>query len=130
MRTITKLAAIAAAVAIPVVGAGTASAEVVDQYDNVKYVFCADTAAATNEVSYRDGYGDREKINVALQDAVGGARHCGSTSFTVTDEYGDYVSSSIVNEDSTYVYCALFVNGVKVSESEDYSNYGYAYAFC
>ena len=130
MRIATKLAAIAAAVAIPVIGAGAASAEIVDQYDHVKYVFCADTPAATNEVSYRDGYGDREQINVALQDSVGGDRYCGSTSFTVYDEYGDFVASSISNESSPYVYCALYVNGRLVAQSEDHSSYGYAYTYC
>lgn len=129
MRIATKLATIAAVVAIPVLGAGAASAEIVDQYDNVKYVFCADTAAATNEITYQDGYGSREKVNVYLQEAVGGARHCGSTSFTETDEYGGFVGSSISNDKSTYVYCAIYVNGRLAAESEDYSKYG-AFAYC
>ncbi|URG17430.1 putative secreted protein [Rhodococcus phage Mbo2] len=130
MRT-TKIAALAVAAAIPVLGtAGIASAAIVDQYDHVTYVFCADTATASNEVSYYDSYGRREQVNVSLTEAVGGARHCGSTSYTEYDEYGGYVGSSIVNEDSTYVYCAIYNNGRKVAESEDHSTYGYSFATC
>jgi hypothetical protein len=130
MNFATKIAALTAAIAIPALAsAGTASAEIVDQYDNVKYVFCADTAAG-NDVSYYDAYGSREKVNVRLEESVGGTRHCGSTGYTETDEYGDFVASSISNDGAPYVYCAIYVNGQLVSASEDYSDYGYAFAYC
>ncbi|MFF0817768.1 hypothetical protein ACFYVR_21780 [Rhodococcus sp. NPDC003318] len=126
-----KLAAAAAFAAIPLIAmTGTASAVTTHQYDNVKYVFCADTPGATNEVSYYDSYGRREQINVSLPEAVGGSRHCGSLSYTEYEKYGSYVGSSISNTAAPYVYCSIWVNGVKVAESEDYSNYGYSSAFC
>lgn len=129
MRTSSKLAALIVAATIPVISAGAASAAIVDQYDHVKYVFCADTGTATNEVSYYDAYGRREKVNVSLTEAVGGARHCGSTSYTEYEEYGSYVGSSIANEAAPYVYCAIYVNGNLVAVSEDYSSY-YSFATC
>ena len=46
-----------------------------------------------------------------------------------SSEYGDFVGTSVSDASGGYVYCAIYVNGRKVSESEDDSSY-YSSAFC
>lgn len=132
MKTISKIAATiatSAAAAVAIIAApGAASAVEVDQYDYVNYVFCSDNRYG-NEINYYDASGNlRERVNIRLDQHRGGNRWCDSIGYTEYDEYGSYVWSAISNDNSPYVFCAIYTDGYQAAASEDYDTYGYGYA--
>ncbi|USH45063.1 membrane protein [Gordonia phage Camerico] len=109
-------------------GSGAASAVEISPYSYAKVVFCSDNRYG-NEVSYYDDYGLVEET-VRLDNHVGGSRYCGSPARVWSGEYGDYTWASISNDNSPYVYCAIYDDGVLVSRSADNDSYGYVWAMC
>lgn len=109
-------------------GAGSATALSVDEYDVVRQVFCS-TPGAVIDLSYSNQYGDYERREGTWLNGDRVGAHTCITRDIQAGEYGDYVSTSIVDTDGGYVYCALWVNGVKASESADNSSL-YSYALC
>ncbi|MEV1133356.1 hypothetical protein [Rhodococcus coprophilus] len=69
----------------------------------VEYVFCS-ANQHNNEISYYDSYGKVEKI-VSLNTPDGNA-FCGAIEVSI--EPDSYVWSSISNDDSRYVYAAIY----------------------
>lgn len=110
-------------------GVGVAGAVVTDSYDSVRQVMCSATGAAV-DVSYTNAYGNTtSRENVSLRGRpIGGGNTC-ITVDSRTGEYGDSIGTFISDESGGYVYCAIFLNGRKVSESEDDSSY-YSSASC
>ncbi|WP_299576236.1 hypothetical protein [uncultured Williamsia sp.] len=110
-------------------GVGVAGAVVTDSYDSARQVMCSATGAAV-DVSYTNTYGNTtSRENVSLRGRpIGGGHTCISVD-SRSGEYGDSIGTSISDESGGYVYCAIYVNGRKVAESEDDSSY-YSSAFC
>ncbi|AZS07944.1 hypothetical protein PBI_GRAY_91 [Gordonia phage Gray] len=125
-KLITAIATTAAAVAV-IAAPGAASAVEVDQYDRVSFVFCSDNRYG-NEINYYDSNGNlREQVNVRFDQHRGGNRWCDSTGWTEYDEYGSYVWSAISNDNSPYVFCAIYTGRYQAAASEDYDTSGYGY---
>jgi hypothetical protein len=133
MKTLTRtLAAATAAAGLALGTAATAGAVTVTSYDNVRMVFCSDNPNG-NAIDWYDVTGSkREAVGITLREHVGGTRYCDSVAYTEpgSTKYGRYLWSAVQNEDSPYVYCAIWVDGRKAAESEDYSSYGYAFTSC
>ena len=116
-------------VALLMGGVGIAGAVVTDSYDTTRQVMCSATGAAV-DVSYTNAYGNttsREDVSLRGR-PVGGGHTCISVD-SRSGEYGDFVGTSVSDESGGYVYCAIYLNGRKVSESEDDSSY-YSIASC
>ncbi len=116
-------------VALLMGGVGLAGAVVTDSYDSTRQVMCSATGAAV-DVSYTNAYGNTtSRENVSLRGRpIGGGHTCISVD-SRSGEYGDFIGTSISDGSGGYVYCAIYVNGRKVSESEDDSSY-YSSASC
>lgn len=123
------LSVLALSVALLTGGIGVAGAVVTDSYDSTRQVMCSATGAAV-DVSYTNAYGNTtSRENVSLRGRpIGGGNTCISVD-SRSGEYGDFVGTSVSDESGGYVYCAIYVNGRKVSESEDDSSY-YSFASC
>ncbi|ANA86038.1 hypothetical protein BH766_gp69 [Gordonia phage Demosthenes] len=114
--------ACASVAAILAASAGTASAVSVDEYDDVKYVWCTDSGADV-QIENTNAYGGTEDGTFRLSGRIGdGTRSCGWQTFNAGDDVS-YVSTWITDEDGGYVYCAIYLDGVLVSQSEDRSSY-------
>lgn len=127
MRKIVRTALISAGVIIPALGIAVPSEAVItDQYDRVKTVFCSSERYG-NDVEYDNGNRHYDQ-RVQLSDRNNGL-WCGSSSFTEYKEYGQYISADIQNDNASYVYCAIWINGQIAERDEDRSEYG-AWAMC
>ena len=103
-----------------------AQAASTDQYDRVRYMWCAPGSV---DIEYVNAYGNYSEQNgIFFEQQDNGAR-CGFYDFTETEEYGGYVSAHIVDEDGGPVSCAIWIDGRLVSKSNDDSSY-YSYASC
>lgn len=124
-------ATIIASAAAATIGAGTSSALTVDEYDIVRQWICSGNGLVI-DLDYTNEYGNLvRKSNTRL---VGGQlSQDGSVMCIYKDlqagEYGEYVSTHLAAENGGYVSCATFVNGVKVTEAEDDSDF-YSFASC
>lgn len=122
-------ATIIASAAAATIGAGNSSAHIVDEWDLVKEVVCADASANPVTVEWTNKYGGTKKETGNL---VGKTKvpnwNCASWEFNVPESFGG-LSVSIETDEPGKIYCALWVNGQLVSESEDQGEYG-SYTYC
>lgn len=110
-------------------GTGNATAHSADEYDSVRQVLCSD-AGATIDVTYTNAYGNiTSRDNVRIVTDSDNPRACTTLDLTA-GEYGQYVTTTIVDSDGGYTYCAIYDNGTKVSESEDTTADTLSYAAC
>ncbi|NLE82742.1 MAG: hypothetical protein GX610_24845 [Rhodococcus sp.] len=101
MATLAAAATLAAGAAVltaPAAQAATISGSA------VKYVFCS-ANPNNNEIIYYDRYGKVDKF-VSLTDKVGDSLYCGHVEVGI--ESDSYVWSAIRNDNSTYVYTAIY----------------------
>ncbi|QWS68250.1 hypothetical protein SEA_VANLEE_134 [Gordonia phage VanLee] len=119
----TKISAtLAAAAAAVTIGAGAAGAVTVDEYDVVRQTFCS-TSGATIDLTYHNEYGNTvTKSGTWLDGSSKNGVTCINRDIRA-GEYGDYISTTISADERTYVYCALWVEGVKVAEASDNSKF-------
>lgn len=123
-------ATVIAATAAATLGAGSSNALVADEYSTVRQWVCSETNAVV-DLDYVNQYGNfttRNNTRFTGQRSQNGAVTCIYKDLRA-GEYGQYVSTTVADEDGGYVSCAIFVDGVKVSESTDNSDY-YSYASC
>ncbi|QBP31848.1 hypothetical protein SEA_NIMI13_73 [Gordonia phage Nimi13] len=133
MNITTKIAtALGATVAAAGIIAAPAQAVSADQYDDVRIWMCSNNGA-TVDIDYTNSYGNSvSKTNVRFvrgHVSQDGNVHCISNDYRVYDEYGSYIHAWVTDNDGGYVNCAIFLNGRKVSEAEDNSDY-YSSAGC
>lgn len=116
--------------AVATLSAAPASALVADEYTTVRQWVCAGTDAKV-DLTYTNSYGNTTSVNGTRLD--GQVSQDGRVTCIYKDlragQYGQYVSTHISNDDGGFVSCAIFVDGEKVSESSDNSEY-YSYASC
>lgn len=98
------VALLAGSAGLSVIAAPAAQAVTVSGSE-VKYVFCSDNRNG-NHVAYYDYYGRQAQGPVSFPDNVGGNRWCGS--ITVGPDRNDFALSSISNDNSPYVYAAIY----------------------
>ena len=115
------LCGIAAGAAAVALSAAPASALTASEYSNVRQWVCSENNA-TVDLTYVNPYGN--VVNADRTRFVGGQiSQDGRVQCIYKDlyagKYGQYVSTTVVDETGGYVSCAIFVNGVKVSESSD-----------
>ncbi|MEV0945541.1 hypothetical protein [Rhodococcus sp. NPDC049939] len=143
-KRVTTMAAAAGLLAgITAVSAPTAQALPTVSGSQVRYVFCSDNQFG-NELTYYDNFGMRELGNVTLSENVGGSRFC--ETITERIDPGSYVWSSISNDNSPYVYAAIYSVSIPlfsgstgappqdslIARDESYDSYGglnFAFAF-
>ncbi|MBT0567414.1 hypothetical protein [Williamsia sp. CHRR-6] len=110
-------------------GGGVAGAVITDGYASVRQVVCTDIGRVV-DLTYTNSYGNTStRSSVTLRGkAIGGGRTCISLD-TSTGEYGGFVGTHISSDSGGYVYCAIYVNGRKVAQSDDDSEY-FSFAMC
>ncbi|AKJ71867.1 hypothetical protein TIN4_70 [Tsukamurella phage TIN4] len=109
--------------------AGEASAVTAPSYSKVDQQFCSSTGATVN-LSFQNEYGNTVSWANTWLD---GASERGITCITrtiFTGSTSEYISTSINDTNGGAVYCSIYVNGYKVSESSDNdSNYSWAHCY-
>ncbi|QGH80090.1 membrane protein [Gordonia phage NHagos] len=125
MHVRTMLAAVGAGGLIAaglIVGTGGAEAVTTDGPATVRQVLCADGGDLL-DVSYINATGNTTSTTGRMR---GEGRQCRYFD-TTTGEYGGLIATSIIAENGGYAYCSIWVDGVKVAESEDSSGGGIAF---
>ena len=127
-RIASAIAGVAATVGLIAGAGGAAAGTDIGPYSYAKVVFCSDNRYG-NEVNYYDQYGMVSET-VRLDGHLSGNRWCGSPTPEYVGEYGGYTWASISNDNSPYVYCAIYDDGVLVSRGVDNGGSYGSYASC
>ncbi|UJQ86115.1 membrane protein [Gordonia phage Zany] len=123
------LGAVAAFVASVAVQAAPAQAVIVDEYDLVKHVNCAPEHLPVElERTNRYGNDERDFVTITGPTKIPGWK-CATWEFTTYDSFGG-LSNSIESDGPGRLYCAIWVNGRMVSESESYGGTYGDYIYC
>ena len=120
-----------AAAGIAIAGATANDASAVEAPANAKVqqVFCSAKKISV-DLTYTNQYGNQEsRSRVALKGKTRRGVTCITFTTRADSSYGDYISSNIIGNNGGYVYCAIWVNGTKVSQSRDNGEY-LSSAFC
>ncbi|AUV60677.1 hypothetical protein HOS75_gp053 [Gordonia phage SteveFrench] len=122
------LGVIAGAALIP----APASAVIVDEWDRIRLVNCteADNNPVVLDRTNQYGNDEREHVNIIGNTSIPGWK-CATWDYTVVADGGfGGLSTSIESFGPGKIYCAIYRNGVMVSESTDFGGSSGAYTYC